>query len=536
MPAKKFNLSVYPKHLQKLCRHPEPDHLPSEPREWIDYRSLFSVTEADIQLLWEIASFIDKIDDDSGEFYYAPSHAWMALGQFDESSVPLAKLLEAVNFIYWPSAEFGDITIRDVLIRRGADDVPQLIKAFQDENRHDETRTLILDALLIIQKDHPQCRETVVQMMIDELTKMAIGYRKLYGHIVWHLTSEKIFDALPLIEKACSQGLIEPDFGGDWDSIQEQLGIEPVSNPDINRLETELETIRYIVFKFHHVECVFPKQAVLDARRHRDLIIPSLIEIIRNDTAYARFGIISDGAIQFAAHLLAEFQAKEALPFVFESLSITEDQAWDLYSDGLYESMPGILYRLIGNDVNDYDRLIRNPETPMVLRSLVLSSLPYLIKYEGLSREKYVSLLHNYLRLGIDEANVKLVTNVVCDLPDGDTAALPLAKEAFEKDLVDLDTVGWPFIEAHLHNMNPVYDRVTSRVRADYSDIVKTLGNWAWFTEQKPKPVTPPLPPSLRSFDSAFMSPQQQQKEHIGRNDRCPCGSGKKYKKCCMEK
>ena len=22
---------------------------------------------------------------------------------------------------------------------------------------------------------------------------------------------------------------------------------------------------------------------------------------------------------------------------------------------------------------------------------------------------------------------------------------------------------------------------------------------------------------------------------HVGRNDRCPCGSGRKYKKCCLE-
>ena len=79
MPAKIFNLSDYPKHLQGLCKHPERDHLPSEPREWIDYRALFSVTEADIPQLWEIASFIDKMEDDgvNGELYYAPSHAWV---------------------------------------------------------------------------------------------------------------------------------------------------------------------------------------------------------------------------------------------------------------------------------------------------------------------------------------------------------------------------------------------------------------------------------------------------------------------------
>ena len=29
----------------------------------------------------------------------------------------------------------------------------------------------------------------------------------------------------------------------------------------------------------------------------------------------------------------------------------------------------------------------------------------------------------------------------------------------------------------------------------------------------------------------------QERKEHkVGRNDPCPCGSGKKYKKCCMGK
>jgi preprotein translocase subunit SecA len=30
--------------------------------------------------------------------------------------------------------------------------------------------------------------------------------------------------------------------------------------------------------------------------------------------------------------------------------------------------------------------------------------------------------------------------------------------------------------------------------------------------------------------------PKQQVREYnIGRNDQCPCGSGKKYKKCCLE-
>ncbi len=37
------------------------------------------------------------------------------------------------------------------------------------------------------------------------------------------------------------------------------------------------------------------------------------------------------------------------------------------------------------------------------------------------------------------------------------------------------------------------------------------------------------------NFESEVMS-SLQKKEKIGRNDPCPCGSGKKYKKCCMGK
>jgi preprotein translocase subunit SecA len=33
--------------------------------------------------------------------------------------------------------------------------------------------------------------------------------------------------------------------------------------------------------------------------------------------------------------------------------------------------------------------------------------------------------------------------------------------------------------------------------------------------------------------DSAFPVSVKKDKNEVGRNDPCPCGSGKKYKKCC---
>lgn len=48
-------------------------------------------------------------------------------------------------------------------------------------------------------------------------------------------------------------------------------------------------------------------------------------------------------------------------------------------------------------------------------------------------------------------------------------------------------------------------------------------------------PPEMPLLPKPPSFDHLLASPQAPigKKERVGRNDPCPCGSGKKYKKCC---
>ncbi|ETR69596.1 MAG: SEC-C motif domain protein [Candidatus Magnetoglobus multicellularis str. Araruama] len=37
-----------------------------------------------------------------------------------------------------------------------------------------------------------------------------------------------------------------------------------------------------------------------------------------------------------------------------------------------------------------------------------------------------------------------------------------------------------------------------------------------------------------KSFKNPFMAKKKDDVQKVGRNDPCPCGSGKKFKKCCM--
>ncbi|MET0644341.1 MAG: SEC-C metal-binding domain-containing protein [Candidatus Binatia bacterium] len=50
---------------------------------------------------------------------------------------------------------------------------------------------------------------------------------------------------------------------------------------------------------------------------------------------------------------------------------------------------------------------------------------------------------------------------------------------------------------------------------------------------QQPRPQRMVLSRGNESVQSAPVSQARRQGEKVGRNDPCPCGSGKKYKRCC---
>ncbi len=94
-----------------------------------------------------------------------------------------------------------------------------------------------------------------------------------------------------------------------------------------------------------------------------------------------------------------------------------------------------------------------------------------------------------------------------------------------DKDAVDLD---WRRLVVHAHEVGPKSDLATVDFTAYYEDdgaeraihekseFLKIDGVW-FYTR------------ALRSGPAPIRSTHPK----VGRNDPCPCGSGKKYKQCC---
>lgn len=67
--------------------------------------------------------------------------------------------------------------------------------------------------------------------------------------------------------------------------------------------------------------------------------------------------------------------------------------------------------------------------------------------------------------------------------------------------------------------------------------VKEQIGWWAWFNPEEPRHPTRDVEPSLAfghfPDNGAFQMPIMRDTPKVGRNELCPCGSGKKYKKCC---
>ncbi len=122
---------------------------------------------------------------------------------------------------------------------------------------------------------------------------------------------------------------------------------------------------------------------------------------------------------------------------------------------------------------------------------------------------------------------------------------LELIRKAYEDDLADPGFEPLESVEERLET-----GEVDSHELEQYrlvDDVFDEMSWWACFSETEMRddlPFTDDELPEEEDWDDPLQFPRLQnqtsfsgycrKEPKIGRNDPCPCGSGKKYKKCCL--
>lgn len=291
-----------------------------------------------------------------------------------------------------------------------------------------------------------------------------------------------------------------------------------------------------------------PERALREAQRRGAEIIPHLIGLITKATTQGSGG---EGPARnghlYALYLLAEFRAKEALAAVVQAVSLPGEGPFDLFGDTITEDLNRVLAVLAADKPEIVDSLIADRSINEYVRWQAAQTYFHWVRDGSWSREQAVQRLRSHLVDAIACDDYDAATGLVAELVTfSPREAFDEIQEAFRRDLVDRAMVGPKTVERSIEEGEAWFQRsVRHRRPAGIEDTVAELRRWACFQDPDSRPSDSRVPAAAMfveddaDIDPALVGPDRYDPlvpkvaRRVGRNEPCPCGSGKKYKKCC---
>ncbi len=273
----------------------------------------------------------------------------------------------------------------------------------------------------------------------------------------------------------------------------------------------------------------FPREALQWSLDHWDAAAPRFIAKLRAHASGAGLSDADVDALFYAIHLSAEKGEERAFAPLCDILAGKPDvELW--LGDVLTETLPGLLINLYDGDVDRLKRLYETSGADEAARAAALQALAYLVRARGVMSDDEMRAYLSERGEALSGGDPELVANAWV------TAAGALGYDSLAADAARLFSRG--AVSPALADIKTFHaDLALSRATPDglqafreasvepFGSTIETLGRWS-----QASPVWDEGDVAPGEADTPYVNPYRD----VGRNDPCPCGSGKKYKKCCL--
>ncbi len=271
----------------------------------------------------------------------------------------------------------------------------------------------------------------------------------------------------------------------------------------------------------------------------RESIIADLEKVLMD--SIERFAYFSrrneDEPCDFPIHamfLLGELKAIDSLPVVFKVLSQHRAYYDNYFGDMLSEAIWEPVYFIANTKLNELKDFILQPGKYTYAKTMLFRVVDQVAMQEPDRRGEVIEW-YQYLCVAFNKCSLEdniidsdllgLMVWHFVDLAGKD--ALIHVKPLFDKGWVNEFSCG-TYEDLEKEDLKPKTKKeALLDIVSRYDQIVNTRASYN-------KNKTPGFS-GAELFDKSFSQPVVKDKK-VGRNDPCPCGSGKKYKKCCMGK
>jgi len=310
------------------------------------------------------------------------------------------------------------------------------------------------------------------------------------------------------------------------------------------------EILRELEFNRGH----FPRKAVEAAVAQREAITPHLLKLIEHACDNAEH--LDDDSEEtgaymghiYAMYLLAQFRERAAYPLIVRFFSLPGELPVDLTGDVATQDLPNILASVSCGDTSLMRKMVENPALSEWVRGAALRAFLSLVAAGEASREEVIAYYAELFR-GRLERNPSHAWDTLVSCA-ADLAAEELREDvakAFDEGLVDTFFITPEEAERDLTRDKSLALPCLRRQRYGLvEDVVRLMQWWSCFKQERRRGAAgaglPPLPSAESDVPGTPIFPSRERVEPArverrpGRNDPCPCGSGKKYKRCCGRK
>lgn len=308
----------------------------------------------------------------------------------------------------------------------------------------------------------------------------------------------------------------------------------------IPKKEYEIFVLEEIIDDLRYLTKSYPITAVKAALLKQHEITPFLLEFLTHVLEnYERIDDHYFGHLH-AMFLLAYFREKEAFPLIIQMASLPGEWPETILGGTITEDLDRIIASVYNGDINLIQQLIENEAANTWSRNAAIRSLIVLMRNNQLERDwiiQYFKKLFNHaISIHDAEMSTHLVSAITRIYPE---ELYPEIKMAYENYLVDTFLVRMQDIDEILTQEKEKelekYFYQSSRFNL-IDDVIKSMQGWACFRENSTNSK------KLKNNEKDYWDFSKNSDEgtyhrespKIGRNEPCPCGSGKKHKKCCL--
>jgi hypothetical protein len=245
----------------------------------------------------------------------------------------------------------------------------------------------------------------------------------------------------------------------------------------------------------------------------------------------------------FIFHLLGDWREKSAYRPLARLMRCSPDDLDEIFGDFLVETSHRVMAAVFEGDPEPLYRVILDPDADEFIRSRMLEAIAMVTLRGEMPRAEAA----RFLRACYSE----LEPRDECWVWQGWQSAIallglaelgPLVEQAFARGFI---STGWLRFEHFKQDLRQGIDDPAALLRQSdgeydlFGDTIEELSTWYCFRSEEVRRKEEEVRRKERENTHQNVVLWQagtavNRYKNVGRNDPCPCGSGRKFKKCCL--